>query len=121
MTYCNRCQREHAIGLIGCEQPTPEYQEGVIDIQTLVMQDVAKRRAVGIERYGTPLQAHNGRDALQDAYDEALDLVMYLRQMIEERSAVCAAIRCYTAPMPGSSVCYEHRNVVVEEVHDGGS
>jgi hypothetical protein len=29
---------------------------------------------------------HNGRDALKDAYEEALDLVMYLRQaMAEER------------------------------------
>lgn len=34
-----------------------------------------------------PLEpAHNGRDALVDAYQEALDLTMYLRQAIEERS-----------------------------------
>lgn len=34
-----------------------------------------------------PLQAHNGRDPLVDAYQEALDLVVYLRQAIEERRA----------------------------------
>jgi hypothetical protein len=43
------------------------------------------RDHVGRARYGTPLQAHNGRDALVDAYQEALDLVVYLRQAIEER------------------------------------
>jgi hypothetical protein len=29
---------------------------------------------------------NNGRDSLMDAYQEALDLVMYLRQAIEERN-----------------------------------
>jgi hypothetical protein len=33
-----------------------------------------------------PLQAHNGRNALIDAYQEALDLVVYLRQAIEEQT-----------------------------------
>lgn len=31
-----------------------------------------------------PLQPHNGRNALIDAYQEALDLVVYLRQALEE-------------------------------------
>jgi hypothetical protein len=44
-----------------------------------------ERDKIGRERYSTPLQAHNGRDALVDAYQEALDLVVYLRQVIEER------------------------------------
>ncbi|HWU22205.1 MAG TPA: hypothetical protein VN088_11815 [Nocardioides sp.] len=54
-------------------------------IQDLVIADMAARRQVGIARYGTPLQPFNGRDALQDAYEEALDLATYLRQAIEER------------------------------------
>lgn len=66
------------------DQPLP-IKNDRLDIQTLVMIDIGKRRLVGIERYGTALQAHNGRDALQDAYEEALDLCMYLRQLIEER------------------------------------
>ena len=45
-----------------------------------------KRDAVGRAKYGVPLQAHNGRDALQDAYEEVLDLAVYLRQAIEERN-----------------------------------
>lgn len=42
--------------------------------------DCKARDALGRERYGTPLQAHNGRDALTDAYQEALDLCVYLWQ-----------------------------------------
>lgn len=68
------------------EQPMPvPNQEG--DIQSLVIADIVTRRQVGIERYGTALQPHNGRDALRDAYEEALDLAMYLRQAIEERGS----------------------------------
>jgi len=51
----------------------------------LVIADMRERDHVGRQRYGTPLQANNGRDALLDAYQEALDLVVYLRQAIEER------------------------------------
>lgn len=54
-------------------------------IQDLVQQDIEQRKRVGIQRYGTPLQPHNGRDVLRDAYEEALDLAMYLRQAIFER------------------------------------
>lgn len=45
-----------------------------------VLEDMKERDRVGREKYGTPLQPHNGRNALVDAYQEALDLVVYLRQ-----------------------------------------
>ena len=32
-----------------------------------------------------PLQAFNGRDSLKDAYEEALDLCVYLRTAIYEK------------------------------------
>lgn len=51
----------------------------------MVIADMHARDDLGRARYGTPLQPHNGRDALQDAYEEALDLCVYLRQAIEER------------------------------------
>ena len=54
-------------------------------IQGMVISDLMERTKVGIQRYGTPLQAHNGRDALRDAYEEALDLTCYLRQCLAER------------------------------------
>ena len=51
----------------------------------IVIKDMAARDHLGRERYGTPLRPHNGRDALRDAYEEALDLTVYLRQAIYER------------------------------------
>lgn len=65
-------------------QPDPEPNESR-PIWELVIEDMQVRDHVGRQRYGTPLQARNGRDALRDAYEEALDLVVYLRQAIEER------------------------------------
>jgi hypothetical protein len=49
--------------------------------------DMKTRRELGGERYGTALQPFNGRDALVDAYEEALDLAVYLKQAILERDA----------------------------------
>lgn len=46
--------------------------------------DLRERALAGEKKYGTPLRAHNGRDALVDAYQEALDLVMYLSQLFME-------------------------------------
>jgi hypothetical protein len=64
--------------------PDPRPTDGVA-IVDLVMADMADRKRLGVSRYGMPLQAHNGRDALLDAYEEALDLAIYLRQAIAER------------------------------------
>lgn len=66
-------------------QPVPDHQEGVPSVQDAVIADIESRKAVGLERYGTLLQPHNGRDALRDAYEEAIDLAMYLKQAILER------------------------------------
>jgi hypothetical protein len=67
------------------EQPMP-VRNDYPSIQGLVRADLEEREQVGIERYGTALQPFNGRDALRDAYEEALDLACYLRQAIEERA-----------------------------------
>ncbi|MEU8378301.1 hypothetical protein [Streptosporangium sp. NPDC048865] len=68
------------------DQPLPTRNDHT-DIQTLVIQDVAERRETGIGRYGTALQPWNSRDALRDAYEEAMDLTMYLRQAMVERDS----------------------------------
>jgi hypothetical protein len=65
-------------------EPPPVVNDRIC-IQDLVIQDVEARKVGGLKKYGTLLQAFNGRDALRDAYQEALDLVQYLRQAIEER------------------------------------
>lgn len=63
----------------------PSKPNGRTAIADLVIRDVRARQEVGARRYGTDLQANNGRDALVDAYQEAIDLAMYLRQLLEER------------------------------------
>ena len=68
------------------DQPLPIVNEHT-DIQTLVIEDIVKRREVGIERYGTALQPFNGRSALRDAYEEAIDLALYLKQRLIEEEA----------------------------------
>lgn len=66
------------------QQPLPVPSESPF-MQNLVQADIEKRKEIGIKRYGTLLQAHNGRDFMRDAYEEALDLVMYLRGCLYER------------------------------------
>jgi len=63
----------------------PAPSSGKTDIWPLVMDDIKARVNMGMEKYKTVLQSNNERDALMDAYQEAIDLVMYLRQAIEER------------------------------------
>lgn len=62
--------------------PTPNTHKAVWET---VIEDMKKRDILGRSRYGVPLQPFNGRDSLQDAFEEALDLVVYLKQAILER------------------------------------
>lgn len=80
------------------QMPVPNNSPSV---QGMVRADLETRERIGIQRYGTALQPYNGRDALRDAYEEALDLSCYLRQAIVERpredvdAAVAEAIAHY--------------------------
>lgn len=58
---------EHIRGIYGCSTRT-------------ICADLEARAKIGEAKYGTTLRAHNGRDAVVDAYQEALDLCMYLAQ-----------------------------------------
>ena len=51
----------------------------------MVLADLTNRALEGKEKYGEPLLAHNGRNALWDLYQELLDAAMYIRQAIEEQ------------------------------------
>ena len=70
--------REH-----NAPEPPPTEGSGP-PIWELVIADMHERDRLGREKYGTPLRARNGRKALVDAYQEVLDLAVYLRQAIEE-------------------------------------
>lgn len=74
------------------DQPDPIVNNNS-SIHDLVIDDIKERKKLGLERYGTILQAHNGRDALVDMYQEQLDKICYTRQMIEER--ICGAQACF--------------------------
>ena len=52
----------------------------------MVLADLTNRALEGKEKYGEPLKAHNGRNALWDLYQELLDAAMYTRQLIEEQA-----------------------------------
>lgn len=97
---CPRCVKTRdaahemgAVGFVLCtsclaarDQEAPRHNTSR-PIGELVLEDINARIDLGQRRYGTKLQANNGRDALMDAYQEAIDLVMYLRQAIAERDA----------------------------------
>ena len=72
------------------DQPPPKRTDGP-PVWDLVIADMHARDATGRARYGTPLQAFNGRRALVDAYQEILDLAVYVRQEIEERRLIAGA------------------------------
>lgn len=61
--------------------PSPGKQT----VTEAVIADLKERTALGIRTYGMPLETFNGRDALLDAYHEALDLCQYLKQALMER------------------------------------
>lgn len=52
-----------------------------------VIAKMEESKRVGMQRYGTALQTFNGRDALQDAEEEARDLFVYLSSLMQAREA----------------------------------
>lgn len=70
---------------VGCIQDLVALSFGDLDAtRVAIVADIQARKELGLKKYGTVLQAFNGRNAMMDAYQEALDLVMYLRQALEE-------------------------------------
>lgn len=78
---------ESEFSSVNAVAPQPPPKAGKAPITDLVIRDLQTRREGGVRKYGVQLESHNGRDALIDAYAEALDLCLYLRQAIEERGA----------------------------------
>jgi hypothetical protein len=71
-------------------QPAPAANSGA-SVHDLVIDDMKHRKAFGLAKYSSLLQAHNGRDALMDLYQELLDATCYARQLLEERDNPPAA------------------------------
>lgn len=73
------------------EQPAPVPSDHP-EIVPQVIADLTARAVVGKLRYGVALQPWNGRDPARDAYEEAQDLTIYLKQLVIERAAMVAEL-----------------------------
>jgi len=73
-----RIEKLHAL-----PQDLPE--EGQLAVAPEMIQDIRARIAKGVTTYGSVLKTYNGRNALIDAYQEALDLALYLKQALMEQ------------------------------------
>lgn len=65
-------------------QPKPVPNNGP-SMHTLVIKDIEERREYGLKKYDSLLQTYNGRNFLQDAYEEVQDLIVYLKGSLEEQ------------------------------------
>jgi len=79
-----RCGTKRMKGILNTPEPPP-IKNNHPAVWDLVLADMKERDEIGEQKYDTRLQPFNGRDPLVDAYQEALDLVVYLRQAIYER------------------------------------
>lgn len=68
--------------------PTPGHE----CVQDALIALIEERKQLGIQRYGSPLMTHNGRDAGRDAVEEALDLTVYSMQVAMELRDLRAAV-----------------------------
>jgi hypothetical protein len=79
-------------------EPKPVHN-GNTPIWELVINDMKARDEMGTKKYGSPPQGFNGRNALVDAYQEVLDLAVYLRQRIYEDQSKTMAMENLLAAM----------------------
>jgi len=87
LIYCTACAGSYEVkpgDKATSQQPAPVPNSNPA-LWGLVMIDMVTRDQFGLAKYKTRLQAGNGRDFLADAYQEALDLAVYLRGAIFER------------------------------------
>ena len=72
----------------GLSEPHPAPQPSAHPpVWDLVVHDMQERDAFGERKYGLRLRAFDGRSTLADAYQEALDLAVYLRKRLYEEQA----------------------------------
>ncbi len=68
----------------GPANPEPMPIKGKEFVLPHVVNDLMQRDQLGKEKYGTSLETHNGRSSLWDAYQEALDFIIYFRKHLLE-------------------------------------
>jgi hypothetical protein len=88
------------------------------EVRAHVIADMKQRDELGRARYGTPLTSHNGRDHLVDAYQEALDMAVYLAAWLDERGFAPHDFILTKEPGGWTAFCiqnmfYEHIRAIV--------
>lgn len=73
-------------------QPKPISNSGA-SMHDLVSEDLLRRKEYGLNKYESLLQVGNGRDFLQDLYEEMQDGIVYLRGAIEEQEIASRLIK----------------------------
>lgn len=84
------------------DQPLPT--EGTGDVLASLIEKIKARRAIGLERYGRPLQEFNGRDPFQDHEEELIDKHNYAEQIQREYRALWEAVRVLGRKVRGEAV-----------------
>lgn len=79
--------------VIGRAQSQRDRIEGEAPDWDRLIEAMRERDRIGAERYGVRLAPNNGRDALVDALQEALDLCAYLAQHNQERPGDLMAVQ----------------------------
>lgn len=78
-------------------------------IEALVCQDIARRQQAGIVKYGSTVQDNPlpTKDWIQHAYEEALDLAVYLRRLMQDIESLpqAAPPKKSTAAQPTCFAC----------------
>ena len=72
-------EQSYAVG----HEPPPT--EGKQEVYPELLKDIEARVLSAEREYGGRLKTFNGRDALKDAYQEAIDAAFYLKQALMER------------------------------------
>lgn len=68
-----------------------EYEDKIHDIMkwrsttSFVIEDLAKREAFGLKKYGKALTTNTNEDMLQHLYEELLDASVYIKTLINQR------------------------------------
>ncbi len=65
------------------DQPLPG--KGKMNVQEVLSKVVIERMKYGADKYGSPLETFNGRDAIRDVWEELLDALTYMTQVRLER------------------------------------
>jgi len=91
------------------KEPVPNDSRPIWD---LVIADINKRDNTGLKKYGTRLQAFNGRNSILDVYEELLDAVVYTRQYMEERKEIIEFLKKISRGPIEEDVSYEIFNLL---------